>query len=191
MELSEAKQILKELRGRFDSPYSSSDKSTIEDLYFEVLGKTFRPTSCQQCYHDAVIEMYCYIKKNNSMAEKSNYRLKAGVIINCPNFQGGKIYTNDNLTDKVASDFLKMFPEQVSIFQKVPAEKPKTPKNGNKKAEKPKTPKNGGKVDEPADSKNPEEGIHDDAGETPTEEGVSTDGSDGDGVKEGDENTEQ
>lgn len=191
MELSEAKQILKELRGRFDSPYSSSDKSTIEDLYFEVLGKTFRPTSCQQCYHDAVIEMYCYIKKNNSMAEKSNYRLKAGVIINCPNFQGGKIYTNDNLTDKVASDFLKMFPEQVSIFQKVPAEKPKTPKNGNKKAEKPKTPKNGGKVDEPADSKNPEEGIHDDAGETPTKEGGSTDGSDGDGVKEGDENTEQ
>lgn len=191
MELSEAKQILKELRGRFDSPYSSSDKSTIEDLYFEVLGKTFRPTSCQQCYHDAVIEMYCYIKKNNSMAEKSNYRLKAGVIINCPNFQGGKIYTNDNLTDKVASDFLKMFPEQVSIFQKVPAEKPKTPKNGNKKAKKPKTPKNGGKVDEPADSKNPEEGIHDDAGEAPTEEGGSTDGSDGDGVKEGDENTEQ
>lgn len=191
MELSEAKQILKELRGRFDSPYSSSDKSTIEDLYFEVLGKTFRPTSCQQCYHDAVIEMYCYIKKNNSMAEKSNYRLKAGVIINCPNFQGGKIYTNDNLTDKVASDFLKMFPEQVSIFQKVPAEKPKTPKNGNKKAEKPKTPKNGGKVDDPADSKNPEEGIYDDDGETPTEEGVSTDGSDGDGVKEGDENTEQ
>lgn len=191
MELSEAKQILKELRGRFDSPYSSSDKSTIEDLYFEVLGKTFRPTSCQQCYHDAVIEMYCYIKKNNSMAEKSNYRLKAGIIINCPNFQGGKIYTNDNLTDKVASDFLKMFPEQVSIFQKVPAEKPKIPKNGNKKAEKPKIPKNGGKVDEPADSKNPEEGINDDAGETPTEEGGSTDGSDGDGVKEGDENTEQ
>lgn len=191
MELSEAKQILKELRGRFDSPYSSSDKSTIEDLYFEVLGKTFRPTSCQQCYHDAVIEMYCYIKKNNSMAEKSNYRLKAGIIINCPNFQGGKIYTNDNLTDKVASDFLKMFPEQVSIFQKVPAEKPKIPKNGNKKAEKPKIPKNGGKVDEPADSKNPEEGINDDAGETPTEEGGSTDGSDGDGVKEGDESTEQ
>lgn len=191
MELSEAKQILKELRGRFDSPYSSSDKSTIEDLYFEVLGKSFRPTSCQQCYHDAVIEMYCYIKKNNSMAEKSNYRLKAGVIINCPNFQGGKIYTNDNLTDKVASDFLKMFPEQVSIFQKVPAEKPKTPKNGNKKVDEPKTPKNGGKVDEPADSKNPEEGINDDAGETPTEEDGSTDGSDGDGVKEGDENTEQ
>ena len=191
MTLDEVKKIIEKLRGRFDSPYSTSDKSTIEGLYYEVLGKTFRPTSCQQCYHDAVIEMYCYIKKNNSMAEKSNYRLRAGVIINCPNFRGGKIYTNDNLTDKVASDFLKMFPEQVSIFQKVPAEKPKTPKNGNKKAEKPKTPKNGGKVDEPADSKNPEEGIHDDAGETPTEEGVSTDGSDGDGVKEGDENTEQ
>lgn len=191
MELSEAKQILRELRGRFDSPYSSSDKSTIEELYFEVLGKSFRPTSCQQCYHDAVIEIYCFIKKNNSMAEKSNYRLKAGVIINCPNFKGGKIFTNDNLTDKVASDFLKMFPEQSSIFQKIPA-KPKTPKNGNKKAEEPKTPKNGGKVDEPVDSKNPEEGIKDAGdGETPNNEGGNTDGSDGDGAKEGDEDTEQ
>ena len=79
-----------------------------------------------------------------------------------------------------------MFPEQDVLFQKLPPQKTKTPKdggNGNKKKEKPKTPKDCGKVDEISDSENPEE--------TPTEEGVSTDGSDGDGVKEGDENTEQ
>ena len=183
MTLDEVKKIIEKLRGRFDSPYSTSDKSTIEGLYYEVLGKTFRPTSCQQCYHDAVIEIYCYIKKNNSMAEKSNYRLRAGVIINCPNFRGGKIYTNDNLTDKVASEFLKMFPEQEVLFQKLPPQKPKTPKdggNGNKNKEKPKTPKDGGKVDEISDSENPEE--------TPeSDKGGNTDGSDGDGAKEGDQ----
>ena len=64
MTLDEVKKIIEKLRGRFDSPYSTSDKSSIEGLYYEVLGKTFRPTSCQQCYHDAVIEIYCYIKKN-------------------------------------------------------------------------------------------------------------------------------
>ena len=183
MTLDEVKKIIEKLRGRFDSPYSTSDKSSIEVLYYEVLGKTFRPTSCQQCYHDAVIEIYCYIKKNNSMAEKSNYRLRAGVIINCPNFRGGKIYTNDNLTDKVASEFLKMFPEQDVLFQKLPPQKTKTPKdggNGNKKKEKPKTPKDGGKVDESSDSENPEE--------TPeSDKGGNTDGSDGDGAKEGDQ----
>ena len=101
------------------------------------------------------------------MAEKSNYRLRAGVIINCPNFRGGKIYTNDNLTDKVASEFLKMFPEQEVLFQKLPPQKPKTPKDG-------------GKVDEISDSENPEE--------TPeSDKGGNTDGSDGDGAKEGDQ----
>ena len=117
------------------------------------------------------------------MAEKSNYRLRAGVIINCPNFRGGKIYTNDNLTDKVASEFLKMFPEQDVLFQKLPPQKTKTPKdggNGNKKKEKPKTPKDCGKVDEISDSENPEE--------TPeSDKGGNTDGSDGDGAKEGDQ----
>lgn len=120
MTLTEAKQIIGELRGRFDAPFSSSDKSVIGELYNEVLGKTFKPTSCQNCYHDALLEVYNYIKKNNRMAEKSNYRLKAGAIINCPNFNKGKVYCNDNLTDEVASAFLAEYPEQEVLFQKIP-----------------------------------------------------------------------
>ena len=46
--------------------------------------------------------------------------MKAGAIINCPNFQNGKIYTNDNLTDKIASDYLGKFPSGTDLFQKVP-----------------------------------------------------------------------
>ena len=86
MELAEVNKTIEELKGRFDAPFGSSDKSTIEYLYYEVTGKTFVPTSCQQCYHDGLIEIYHYIKKYGKMAEKSNYRLRAGAIINCPTF---------------------------------------------------------------------------------------------------------
>ena len=74
MELKEVVDKLKEL-GDLPS-YSSSDKSEIERLYKEVLGKEFTKTSCNDCYRDAVIEMTVYIKKNNRMKEKCNYILK-------------------------------------------------------------------------------------------------------------------
>ena len=77
MELAEVNKTIEELKGRFDAPFGSSDKSTIEYLYYEVTGKTFVPTSCQQCYHDGLIEIYHYIKKYGKMAEKSKEQLKA------------------------------------------------------------------------------------------------------------------
>lgn len=80
MELKEVVDKLKEL-GDLPS-YSSSDKSEIERLYKEVLGKEFTKTSCNDCYRDAVIEMTVYIKKNNRMKEKCNYRLK---MVSCFN----------------------------------------------------------------------------------------------------------
>jgi hypothetical protein len=122
MTVEEAYTKIEELKGRFDSPFSNSDKESIKELYYEVLGKTFVPTSCQQCYHDALIEVYVYLKKNGKMAEKCNYRLKAGAIICCPNFNNGEVYCNDNLTDEVAAEYLEQFPEQESLFQQLPEE---------------------------------------------------------------------
>lgn len=120
MELEAAKAIIEELKGRFDNPFSSYDKNQIENLYFAVLGKTFVATSCQQCYHDALVEVIHYLKNNNKMAEKKNFVLRAGVIINCPTFQGGKVFSNDNLTDEVAEKYLKAFPEQAVLFDELP-----------------------------------------------------------------------
>lgn len=54
------------------------------------------------------------------MASKLNYRLKAGAIINTPSFKNGKIFTNDNLTDAIAKEYLKKFPQRTDIFQKLP-----------------------------------------------------------------------
>ena len=130
MELDDVKVIIEDLRGRFDAPFNSSDKSTIENLYYEVIGRTFVATSCQQCYHDGLIEIYHYIKKYGKMAEKLNYRLKAGAIINCPAFKGGMVFSNDNLTDDVAKDYLEQFPENVELFQRVPKKEDRAPDAG-------------------------------------------------------------
>ena len=61
MTVLEVVDKLKELGDKL--PLSSSDKSDIEVMYHEVFGRTFIRTSCGDCYRDAVIEMYSYLKK--------------------------------------------------------------------------------------------------------------------------------
>ena len=131
MTYEEAVALCEGLRTRFDEPFSPSDKATIERLYAEAVGRDFRPTSCQMCYHDALIEIYHSLKNNRKMADKCNYRLRAGYLINSPTFRGGAIYSNANLTDEVAEEFLTTFPERVDMFQQLPKadEKPKEGEN--------------------------------------------------------------
>lgn len=64
------------------------------------------------------------------MAEKSNYRLRAGFIIHNPNFHNGFVYNNDNLTDKVAAEYLEQFPGMKPYFAQLPADGGKTPSKG-------------------------------------------------------------
>lgn len=120
MTYQEALTATERLRGHFDEKFSQSDKDLIVELYYEVLNKTFRPTSCQQCYHDALIEIYLYLKREKKMAKKCNYRMKAGFIISCPDFHNGRIYTNDNLTDAIAKEYLQKYPKRENCFSKMP-----------------------------------------------------------------------
>lgn len=120
MTYKEAVYKVEDLKRRFDFPFSASDKVVIEHLYFEVLRKRFVPTSCQQCYHDALIEIYLTLKREKKMPKKCNYRMKAGFIISCPNFYSGKIFTNENLTDKVAKEYLEKYPNMEDYFQLIP-----------------------------------------------------------------------
>ena len=122
MTYEEAKAKVEELRERFDEPFSPTDKATIETLYFEVTRKRFVPTTCQQCYHDALIEIYLKLKKEKAMPKQCNYVMKAGFIISCPDFYHGKIFTNENLTDKVAKEYLDRFPHMEGYFQQMPEE---------------------------------------------------------------------
>lgn len=120
MTYKEAKANILQLKERFDEPFGEKDKHMIAELYYEVLRKEFMPTTCQQCYHDALIELYIYIKNNKRMKEKCNYRLRAGYIISCPDFYNGKIFTNENLTDKVAKEYLERYPSQEEYFSEIP-----------------------------------------------------------------------
>ena len=115
---------LEELRGRYDMPYNSADKRAIRRLYRDVLGREMRQTSCQTCYHDAIVEMFYHIKRHNGkMAKKRKYLLKAGALIQSPDIDGGKVYTNANLTDSVAARYLRKHPGRAILFQRMPAEK--------------------------------------------------------------------
>lgn len=122
MTYEEATAKVGELKARFDRPFDASDKAVIESLYFEVTRKRFVPTTCQQCYHDALIEIYLKLKKEKAMPKQCNYVMKAGFIISCPDFYNGKIFTNENLTDKVAHEYLTKYPQMEKYFQKIPSE---------------------------------------------------------------------
>lgn len=117
MTYRQAKKLVEELRSRYNG-FSASDEKIIETLYYEVLRKEFKRTTCRDCYRDAYIEISTYLNREKKMKEKCNYKLRAGFIIQ--DFSTGKVYTNANLTDKVAKAYLKEFPKQVRMFEVVP-----------------------------------------------------------------------
>lgn len=123
MTIDEARQMIEELRMRYSQPYSSSDKEQITRLYREVCGKKIRHTSCQSCYHDAVIEIYLRLKQN--LMANCKYRLRAGFIINTPAIEG--VYSNANLTDEVAAKYLELFPQRANMFEVIPPKEDKKP----------------------------------------------------------------
>ena len=102
MTVDEVKILLSDLNRGYNTPYSSAEQATIERLYYEVLGKRLSGCRCPDRWHDAVLEINSYIKKHGKMKEKSNYKLRAGVILQIAG--SSEIYTNDNLTDEVAAD---------------------------------------------------------------------------------------
>ena len=48
--------------------------------------------------------------------------MRAGYIIHSPEFDGGKIYTNDNLTDDVAERFMEQYPNTKKMFDLRPTD---------------------------------------------------------------------
>lgn len=146
MTFDEAQRLTDGLRERFNTAFSPSDKDLIKRLYSVVLGKTFRQTSCQRCYHDAVIEIALFLRKNKTMAKEKKYTLRAGFIVACPDFHNGAHYTNDNLTDEIAAEYLAKYPNMAKYFATIPEKavskpievtKPVNPNNTPRKARKP------------------------------------------------------
>ena len=123
---------LEEMRSRFDKGFSSPDRERIVFLYSSLLGKTVRRRGCSDCYRDAYIEIYTYLKRLGHMPKKSNYSLKPGIIVHP---QGtNKFYANNNIPDDVAEEYLAKFPANIIEFASYPADylaRVEARKNGN------------------------------------------------------------
>lgn len=109
---------LTEMRSRYDSGFSSSDRLYIENLYPALLGKRVRRTGCGDCYRDAFIEIYTYLKRTGTMPTKPNYILKAGVVIHPRGTN--QFYANNNIPDNIAEEHLAQFPEAIEDFKSYP-----------------------------------------------------------------------
>jgi len=132
MTYQEALDRVEELRGHGNAPFSIEQKRLIAQMYPEIMGKPFRRTACQRCYHDAVIEMAVKLRKEQKMREKCDYHMRAGFIIRCGDFDGGEIYTNANLTNDVARRYLERFPQKRVMFDHIPEEPAETPVQATK-----------------------------------------------------------
>lgn len=113
-------KTLEEMRSRFESGFSSSDREIIELLYLQVCNKRVRNTGCRDCYRDAYIEIRSKLKNLGTMPKKSNYVLKAGAIIHP---QGtSKFYSLNNCPDDVAEELLAKYPSEISKFESFPTD---------------------------------------------------------------------
>ena len=105
--------------GESSASLTANDKDEIESLYTQVLDKKFVRTSCNDCYHDAIIEMICYIKKHGKMKEKCAYKLKNGVLLQME-FGSSDFYVNETLTDEIAEQYLAKYPDNILFFAEYP-----------------------------------------------------------------------
>ena len=129
-------------------------KERIDRLYWAVCRKHLRKCNCKDKYKDALLEIYAkltYHKKTNTTMTQA--KLVNGVVLQWK----GNHYTNNNLTDEVAREFLASFPQRKDWFEILPsattekqvvaevAKMPKKPAEKSDKdiivADKPTTPK--------------------------------------------------
>ena len=95
-------------------------KERIDRLYWAVCRKHVRTCKCKDKYKDALMEIYAKLKSNETMAENTlntQARLVNGVVL----FVNGTHYTNRNLTDEIARQFLAKFPQRKDWFASLPS----------------------------------------------------------------------
>ena len=131
----EAQAELMILRGLADSGNDLAlVRERIDRLYWEVCRKHLRHCRCKNVEKDALLEIYAKLKfntKTNTTMAQAKARLVNGVVIRV----GGTHYTNANLTDEVARQFLEVFPQRKDWFAVLPSEpKEDTPEKGTETA---------------------------------------------------------
>lgn len=141
MTFSEAQAELTILRGLAESGNDLAlVKERIARLYLAVCNKTLKKCNCKDKYRDALYEIYYTLRyyENNMEEFNTTAKLVNGVVL----FVDGKHYSNNNLTDEVARNFLAKFPQRKNWFSVLPNE----PEKEQAKAESAKMPENGAEI---------------------------------------------
>ena len=107
---------------RFRGEYTQKQKREIEALYKQVFRESFTPTSCSNCYHDAVDKMWAYIRKHGDVMPEREFILKHGAVINVGEFGSGRFYIRHTLTDDLALEYLRKNPAGIREFEAYPAD---------------------------------------------------------------------
>lgn len=107
---------------RFRGEYTQKQKREIENLYKQVFRESFTPTSCSNCYHDAVDKMWAYIRKHGDVMPEREFILKHGAVINVGEFGSGRFYIRHTLTDDLAMEYLRKNPAGIREFEAYPTD---------------------------------------------------------------------
>lgn len=125
----QAHNELTALRGLIESGADlASLRGRIDTLYFAVCGKHLRRCNCKNVEMDAIVEIHRKLKMYESKKidmTQAQARLVNGVVLQWK----GNHYTNSNLTDEVAREFLAAFPVRKDWFAVLPPEKADEPKS--------------------------------------------------------------
>lgn len=93
-------------------------RERVDRLYWAVCRKHLRTCKCKNVEKDALLEIYSKLmyhqKTNTTMAQA---KLVRGVVLQWK----GNHYTNANLTDEVAREFLEKFPQRKDWFEILPS----------------------------------------------------------------------
>lgn len=106
----------------FRGEYTQKQKREIEALYKQVFRESFTPTSCSNCYHDAVDKMWAYIRKHGDVMPEREFVLKHGAVINVGEFGSGQFFIRHTLTDDLALEYLRKNPAGIREFEAYPSD---------------------------------------------------------------------
>lgn len=117
MTIDQALDEFKRLRGlaKNGQPLELMRKD-IASLYVAVMHKSLRNCRCKNILQDAMLEIYAKLQQSNNMEINAKARLVAGVVLQWESNH----YTNANLTDEVAREFLAKFPQRKNWFAVLP-----------------------------------------------------------------------
>ena len=116
MTREEAINLFNELSGVVGQPsIPEAVKHDVRRLYRYVTGDTLKQCNCPDLYSDAIIVIRLKLK---TMSEKQSYKLKRGVVIQPAGTN--QAYTRDNITDEVAREYLKKYPNKANLFDAIP-----------------------------------------------------------------------